>query len=94
MRSERKARRAAGEGRQLANLKAALKKGGKGAVPNTLQLAAALPEHGRGQPAKRKDLRDNVRSSLLGRAALCLRVTGRAAAQRRLAAELGLLMCA
>lgn len=61
MKQERKQRVAANEGRQLANSKYALKHGGKGAVPNTLKLAATLPEHGKGQPTKRKELRSNVR---------------------------------
>jgi regulator of ribosome biosynthesis len=50
--------------RQLANLKNAVKEGGKGALPATLRLAAALPEHGRGKPTKRKEmLSDLVKTS-------------------------------
>jgi hypothetical protein len=46
---------------QLANVKAAVKAGGMAALPPTLRLAAALPEHGKGRPAKRKELHDEVR---------------------------------
>ena len=46
--------------RQLANLKAGAKAGGKGALPPTLRLAAALPEHGRGPPVKRRELKGEV----------------------------------
>jgi hypothetical protein len=42
---------------QLANAKAAAK---AGTLPPTLRLAAALPEHGKGRPAKRKEMRDEV----------------------------------
>lgn len=49
------------ERRQLANTKHALKSAGRGAVPSTLKLAATLPEHGKGQPAKRRELAQDVR---------------------------------
>jgi regulator of ribosome biosynthesis len=45
---------------QLGNLKAAVKTGGAGALPPTLRLAAALPEHGKGRPVKRKELSGEV----------------------------------
>lgn len=45
---------------QLANVKQAVKTSGAAAVPTTLRLAAALPEKGKGKPAKRKELRDEV----------------------------------
>lgn len=45
---------------QLGNLKAAAKAGGAGALPPTLRLAAALPEHGKGRPVKRKELHGEV----------------------------------
>ena len=48
---------------QLSNLKAAAKAGGKGALPPTLRLAAALPEHGKGKPVKRKELAGEVRAA-------------------------------
>lgn len=44
------------KGRQLDNLKNAVKEGGKGALPATLRLAASLPEHGHGKPTKRKEM--------------------------------------
>lgn len=50
----------AGQKRELANVKNALKKAGRGAVPPTLKLAASLPEHGRGRPTKQKELKDDV----------------------------------
>lgn len=46
------------EKRQVANLKVSAK---QGAHPATLRLAAALPEKGRGRPAKRKELAGDVR---------------------------------
>jgi hypothetical protein len=45
---------------QLGNLKVAAKAGGAGALPPTLRLAATLPDHGKGQPAKRKELHAEV----------------------------------
>jgi regulator of ribosome biosynthesis len=47
---------------QLANAKAAAK---AGTLPPTLRLAAALPEHGKGRPAKRKEMRDELKSATL-----------------------------
>lgn len=44
------------KGRQLENLKNAVKEGGTGALPATLRLSATLPEHGHGKPTKRKDM--------------------------------------
>ena len=60
MQKERKAKKESNKGRELANVKNALKKAGKGAVPSSLKLAAALPEHGRGKPTKRKELKEDV----------------------------------
>ncbi len=59
-RQEKKERVKKQEKQQLANLKAAAKAGGAGALPPTLRLAAALPEHGKGRPAKRKELKGEV----------------------------------
>jgi regulator of ribosome biosynthesis len=49
--------------RQLANLKSAVKEGGKGALPATLRLAATLPEHGRGKPTKRKEVLSELKKT-------------------------------
>lgn len=47
--------------RQVANIKASAKTtGSSGALPPTLKLAAALPEHGKGKPTKRKEMKDDV----------------------------------
>ena len=52
------------EKRQIKNAKAALKTAGPGApLPPTLKLAASLPEHGKGKPAKRKEMQDDVSPS-------------------------------
>eukprot|EP00887_Chlorella_sp_A99_P000300 scaffold13.g300.t1 len=59
-RAAKKARVAKQDRAQLANLKAGAKAGGRGALPPTLRLAAALPEHGRGAPAKRKELKGEL----------------------------------
>ena len=65
-RSEKRERVKAQAGRQLANAKASAKAMGvrgsaaPAALPPTLQLAASLPEHGRGRPVKRKEIRDDV----------------------------------
>lgn len=59
-RNEKKERVKKQEKQQLANLKAAAKAGGAAALPATLRLAAALPEHGKGRPAKRKELKGEV----------------------------------
>lgn len=60
LRKEKAARVKSTDKRQLANAKVALKNAGQGAVPPTLKLAAALPEHGKGQPVKRTELRNDV----------------------------------
>jgi regulator of ribosome biosynthesis len=49
--------------RQVANLKNAVKAGGAGALPPTLRLAAALPEHGRGAPARRRELQPELKAA-------------------------------
>lgn len=64
-RTEKKARTAAQEGRQLKNLKNSDKVHGKPALPPTLKLAASLPEHGKGAPTKRRELKTDV-SALTG----------------------------
>ncbi|KAL2650919.1 hypothetical protein R1flu_019047 [Riccia fluitans] len=54
LKADKKARVAKQEKNQLSNLKAAAKKGGKGALPSTLQLAAtSLPLTGSKTPSKR-----------------------------------------
>ncbi len=65
-RTEKRARVKAQAGRQLANAKASAKTMGArapapAALPPTLQLAAALSEHGRGRPVKGRAMRDDVR---------------------------------
>ena len=65
-RTEKRARVKAQAGRQLANAKASAKMMGErapapAALPPTLQLAAALSEHGRGRPVKGRAMRDDVR---------------------------------
>jgi hypothetical protein len=62
MRAEKRERVKAQRQQQAANVKQALKVGGAAAVPATLRLAASLPDKGRGKPAKRKELRDEVRA--------------------------------
>ncbi|KAL4446233.1 hypothetical protein ABPG77_003040 [Micractinium sp. CCAP 211/92] len=62
-RQEKKERVKKQEKQQLANLKAAAKAGGAGALPPTLRLAAALPEHGKGRPAKRKELKGELKAA-------------------------------
>jgi hypothetical protein len=47
---------------QADNIKADLKAGNKQALPLTLRLAASLPTVGKGAPAKRKDLKDDIKS--------------------------------
>ena len=59
-RTERKARITAQEGRQLKNMKASDQVHGKPALPPTLKLAASLPEHGKGVPTKRRELKTDV----------------------------------
>ena len=61
MRKEKKQRVKKNEAQQLANLKAAAKSGGKQVLPATLKLAASLPEHGRGKPTKRKELKGELK---------------------------------
>jgi regulator of ribosome biosynthesis len=63
MRREKKDRVKKNESQQLANLKNAHKQGGKGALPATLKLAATLPEHGRGVPSKRKELKSELKTA-------------------------------
>ncbi len=63
MRREKKDRVKKNEGQQLANLKNAHKVAGKGALPATLKLAATLPEHGRGVPSKRKELKVELKNA-------------------------------
>lgn len=62
-RAEKRERVKKQEKQQLANLKAAAKAGGSAALPPTLRLAAALPEHGKGRPAKRKELKDELKAA-------------------------------
>ncbi len=57
---EKKERIAKQEKRRLANLKAAAKAAGTEALPPTLKLAASLPQHGKGRPVKRKELKYDV----------------------------------
>lgn len=64
MRREKKERTKKQEASQLANLKAAAKAGGKAALPATLKLAAVLPDHGRGQPTKRKELKGEIKNTV------------------------------
>ena len=59
-RQEKRERVRKQEKQQLSNLKAAAKAGGVGALPPTLRLAAALPEHGKGLPVKRKEFHGEV----------------------------------
>ncbi|KAL4538932.1 hypothetical protein Ndes2437A_g01922 [Nannochloris sp. 'desiccata'] len=63
MRREKKDRVKKNETQQLGNLKAAHKQGGKGVLPATLKLAATLPEHGRGIPSKRKELKGELKTA-------------------------------
>ena len=58
---EKKARIASQEGRQLKNKQASDKIHGKAVLPPTLKLAASLPEHGKGVPTKRRELKSDVR---------------------------------
>ena len=62
MRKEKKQRVKKQEDQQLKNLKASAKAGGNAALPPTLKLAAALPEHGRGRPSKRKELHSELKA--------------------------------
>ena len=65
MKKEKRERVKAAGKRELANKKTALKAAGKGAVPSTLKLASTLPEHGKGRPVKRKELKDDVSAAFL-----------------------------
>ena len=60
-RKDKKSRIASQEGRQLKNKQASDKIHGKPALPPTLKLAASLPEHGKGAPTKRRELKSDVR---------------------------------
>lgn len=60
-RKEKKAKIASQEGRQLKNKQASDKIHGKPVLPPTLKLAASLPEHGKGVPTKRRELKADVR---------------------------------
>ena len=60
-RQEKKDRAKKQAKQQLGNLKAAAKAGAT--LPPTLRLAAALPEHGKGRPVKRKEYQGEVRLS-------------------------------
>jgi hypothetical protein len=62
-RKEKKARLASQEGRQLKNKQASDKIHGKPVLPPTLKLAASLPEHGKGVPTKRRELKADVSTS-------------------------------
>ena len=62
-RKEKKARIAHQEGRQLKNKQASDKIHGKPILPPTLKLAASLPEHGKGVPTKRRELKADVRQN-------------------------------
>ncbi len=64
-RKEKKARLASQEGRQLKNKQASDKIHGKPVLPPTLKLAASLPEHGKGVPTKRRELKADVSVSSL-----------------------------
>ena len=63
LRREKKERVKKQETQQLSNLKSAVKSGGKGALPATLKLAAALPDHGRGKPTKRKEFKAEIKTA-------------------------------
>lgn len=60
LRKDKKQRVKKQEERQLSNLKNSAKEGG--ALPPSLKLAAALPEHGRGRPSKRKELQSELKA--------------------------------
>ena len=70
-RKEKKARLASQEGRQLKNKQASDKVHGKPALPPTLKLAASLPEHGKGAPTKKRELKLDV-STILAHESPCL----------------------
>ncbi|GAB4814848.1 hypothetical protein N2152v2_001894 [Parachlorella kessleri] len=60
-RQERKDRVKKQAKQQLSNLKAATKAGAT--LPPTLRLAAALPEHGKGRPVKRKEYQGELKAT-------------------------------
>lgn len=64
MRRDKKNRAKKQDAQQLANLKSAVKSAGSGALPATLKLSAALPEHGKGKPTKRKDAIPELKSTV------------------------------
>ena len=71
-RKEKKARVASQEGRQLKNKQASDKIHGKAVLPPTLKLAASLPEHGKGVPTKRRELKADVRRGCDMHSVICL----------------------
>ena len=60
LKKEKKQKVQAQSQRQAANLKATAKQRGQAGLPPTLSLAAALPEHGKGAPVKRRDMKSDV----------------------------------
>ena len=60
-RQAKKGRMQHNDKQQMGNLKTALKTAGPGALPTTLRLAAALPEHGKGHTTKHADRQQDVR---------------------------------
>ncbi|KAK9810312.1 hypothetical protein WJX72_008404 [[Myrmecia] bisecta] len=65
MKAEKKARVKSQDKRQLANLKQQVKLGGSAVLPATIKLAAALPEHGKGKPVKRKEMKADLAGASL-----------------------------
>ena len=72
LKQEKKERVREQQKRQLGNIKANAKASGKGgaagaavALPPTLRLAAGLPAHGKGKPAKRSEIKEDVSPALL-----------------------------
>lgn len=64
MRQDKRERVKKQQAQQLGNLKAAAKAGGAGALPPTLRLASTLPDHGKGRPVKRKEMKGEVGAGL------------------------------
>lgn len=64
-RQEKRERVKKNASQQLSNLKAAAKAGGgaSGSLPPTLRLAASLPEHGKGRPVKRRELKQELKNA-------------------------------
>ena len=60
LKKEKKQKVQAQSQRQAANLKATAKQRGQASLPPTLSLAAALPEHGKGAPVKRREMKSDV----------------------------------